>query len=772
MRTPPIRTIVMYNIGVCNPPLPGETQTIGTYCVAWDGSYNLDGMFGKRNGQYGFRARARINQVSPTAGNISIEQLRVFPGQNQTPIQVDVVDIHSIAFTPRIINGIFNGVDIKYRLSKDALTTIIIKDSYNNTVRNLINSAPRIGEGYPNGTLTNSDFWDGRDNNDNLLPQGNYLAYIDAHSEDSFGTDTANTTSFIIPITTAYININIRDINVKNLNNNATDYAQIFYKLNENATTYLDIFPQGTVFNNINCSTRSVSDLCFPNNPPIISLSSYTLRDQISSFIWEGKDSNGNYLCDGNYVFALSALNKYDIWTNSITTTTISINRGNVLSDFKLMNIISTNSLTLNPVYFSFDLKRPAKINLRIFDNNDNEIVALLSDELFSQGTHQLLWGWDKIEEKLIDVGSYKAKFITEDEFNCSMNKISTNTLSFSFNPFFIYDFNVSTESFENPLIFKFKTFKLSNVVYEIFDEQNNLLYKTTTKNSKTHYLPWNGRDFKGLRLKNGTYKLKLKVYPDNCNEPYDNCNLKYNLDYSFLLDRPVITDVNDNIPINEKKEVSILMPDKEIKIDIPPQTFTQDVIIKVSTVSLSTIGGSFDDVVKPLDFTFQVKNDKNEQPQKAVKFYIDYNENDFVGIDENKLVVTRYVPQNGRWVILKSKVYPDINRIEAETDHFSVFNLSQLVPANSLSNLRIYPNPFNPIKHTYGMKITGLPSECKIKIFTITGELVKKIDCDGSGFSIWDGRSSYSNIVGSGVYIIYISSNYGEKKIKVIVEK
>jgi hypothetical protein len=80
--TPPIRTISLYNIGTCAQAsgTPAE-QTLAdsvtgatSFCAAWDGSYNLNGIFGKTNGQFGFRAKVKTNQVSLTAGNISIEQ--------------------------------------------------------------------------------------------------------------------------------------------------------------------------------------------------------------------------------------------------------------------------------------------------------------------------------------------------------------------------------------------------------------------------------------------------------------------------------------------------------------------------------------------------------------------------------------------------------------------------------------------------------------------------------------------------------------------------
>nr|MDA8131199.1 hypothetical protein [Elusimicrobiota bacterium] len=103
--TPPIRTVSMYNIGTCNSSGNAEYR-IGSFCTAWDATYNLNGLFGKTNGQFGFRAKVRTNQVSATAGNISIEQTAAYPGQDQLPITVDVVNVHAVKSSPTVVGRI------------------------------------------------------------------------------------------------------------------------------------------------------------------------------------------------------------------------------------------------------------------------------------------------------------------------------------------------------------------------------------------------------------------------------------------------------------------------------------------------------------------------------------------------------------------------------------------------------------------------------------------------------------------------------------------
>jgi hypothetical protein len=85
----------------------------------------------------------------------------------------------------------------------------------------------------------------------------------------------------------------------------------------------------------------------------------------------------------------------------------------------------------------------------------------------------------------------------------------------------------------------------------------------------------------------------------------------------------------------------------------------------------------------------------------------------------------------------------------------------------NSLSNIRVVPNPYN-IRATslqFGSDQTvanrlaffGLPKYCVIKIFTETGDLIQTINhTNGSGDETWNSMTSSKQVVVSGLYIAY----------------
>ncbi len=84
---------------------------------------------------------------------------------------------------------------------------------------------------------------------------------------------------------------------------------------------------------------------------------------------------------------------------------------------------------------------------------------------------------------------------------------------------------------------------------------------------------------------------------------------------------------------------------------------------------------------------------------------------------------------------------------------------------AESLSRIRIVPNPFNlrALELQFGrlepgrIAFFGLPPECNIKIYTERGDLIATIEHNnGSGDEFWNSVTSSGQIIVSGIYIAY----------------
>ena len=254
------------------------------FCTPWDGSYEIDGEFGKSNGQYGYRTTIKTNYpgdgISVTS-QLDITHMIVYPGDTQIPIQVDVTNVHSVRSSPTLVGTspavISAPYKIRYRLSKDATTSINIMDPYETpgTVgpdgkkyihRRLVDGQPRDGEGFQGGAqndmvVTNEDSWDGRDDAGRLLPYGNYLVSIQASTKDEWSGANNEDLSRAVTRQLSLDPLKITDIKVTGLSKESTAYAMISYMLTEAATVHLEIYTPGTTFGDLNiCNVINAGD--------------------------------------------------------------------------------------------------------------------------------------------------------------------------------------------------------------------------------------------------------------------------------------------------------------------------------------------------------------------------------------------------------------------------------------------------------------------------------------------------------------------------------
>ncbi|MDD5687549.1 MAG: PKD domain-containing protein [Elusimicrobia bacterium] len=218
--------------------------------------------------------------------------------------------------------------------------------------------------------------------------------------------------------------------------------------------------------------------------------------------------------------------------------------------------------------------------------------------------------------------------------------------------------------------------------------------------------------------------------------------------------------------PISENSSV-----DSEISVLVPKEAFSTTV-----NLTLTAINAPISDITstKVVGYGVDILNDKNLQPLKEITITINYDESEIVGYDENKFVVGYYDENNQQWEALPTTVYPSDNKVVGRSSHLSMFALLESVlSAKDLSNVNIYPSPYNPAKHVQGMTIEGLTAGAPVKIYTLGGELARElVESGNSGNVVWDGKNNGGKLVASGVYIIYIEGTTGIKKVKIAIEK
>ncbi|MDE2291013.1 MAG: hypothetical protein KGL53_02925, partial [Elusimicrobia bacterium] len=130
------------------------------------------------------------------------------------------------------------------------------------------------------------------------------------------------------------------------------------------------------------------------------------------------------------------------------------------------------------------------------------------------------------------------------------------------------------------------------------------------------------------------------------------------------------------------------------------------------------------------------------------------------------------YDVPSGAWRLEEpSSIDLAAHTLTGSTPHFSSFG--GFVPAHAdLAALRVYPNPYRPdgsnrdAGHRFsagdplsGVIFDSLPPEATVRIFTVTGQLVRELGAVASGRIQWDARTSDGHDAASGVYLAVIKS-------------
>ena len=136
-------------------------------------------------------------------------------------------------------------------------------------------------------------------------------------------------------------------------------------------------------------------------------------------------------------------------------------------------------------------------------------------------------------------------------------------------------------------------------------------------------------------------------------------------------------------------------------------------------------------------------------------------------------LVMYRLDETNGLWVkVPGSTAHLGENEhyISADVNHFSVYML-MATAAGNLAEAYAFPNPFIPSKGHTTITFVNISSDSKIKIFTLTGDLVKTISAaGGTGQVSWDVKNEQGENLASGLYYYIIESSQDAKKGKLVI--
>ncbi|MCB4790540.1 MAG: Ig-like domain-containing protein [Elusimicrobia bacterium] len=162
---------------------------------------------------------------------------------------------------------------------------------------------------------------------------------------------------------------------------------------------------------------------------------------------------------------------------------------------------------------------------------------------------------------------------------------------------------------------------------------------------------------------------------------------------------------------------------------------------------------------------------------EKPIMLTIAYHDDDNNGIvdktcppiRETSLVVSYLDTKHNLWVRLPGSKVDAVNKtVTAPCRHFSIFAILG-APAMDLSFAYAFPVPFKAQDNS--ITFTNLSSNAVIKIYTVTGELVKTINhTSGDAQDTWDVKNEQGEAVASGTYLYLIKNEQEMKKGKLVI--
>ena len=95
-----------------------------------------------------------------------------------------------------------------------------------------------------------------------------------------------------------------------------------------------------------------------------------------------------------------------------------------------------------------------------------------------------------------------------------------------------------------------------------------------------------------------------------------------------------------------------------------------------------------------------------------------------------------------------------------------SILGREEIITEVMLESIRVVPNPyivssaFQEDVNGNRLKFTPLPNNCKITIYSITGEVVDIINHSGSGTAWWDLKNQKGKVIAPGLYIFRVETD------------
>ncbi|MFH1562367.1 MAG: PEGA domain-containing protein [Nitrospirota bacterium] len=250
----------------------------------------------------------------------------------------------------------------------------------------------------------------------------------------------------------------------------------------------------------------------------------------------------------------------------------------------------------------------------------------------------------------------------------------------------------------------------------------------------------------------------------------------KATLTVQIKVQKSGITGTSNSFSVLIPNDKPYYPPEKDnIKIEIESNSFEGDYILDIDQFlekdkdNIEFANDRFnqdptmDEIPNSIHkFTARNATQTIEFAEKAtITITFSYNPADLKQIDETKLKVYRLVKSGDRWqwIEVPSKVYSFINKITAQIPQMGIYILAGPVIANNFNDFVVFPNPLKKSRDGSIIEFAGLPADVSIRIYDISGNLVKYIENQTADWK-WNAGKE----VDSGIYIYIIEDKFGNQ--------
>ncbi|MFH1824863.1 MAG: IPT/TIG domain-containing protein [Candidatus Firestonebacteria bacterium] len=227
------------------------------------------------------------------------------------------------------------------------------------------------------------------------------------------------------------------------------------------------------------------------------------------------------------------------------------------------------------------------------------------------------------------------------------------------------------------------------------------------------------------------------------------------------------------------------------VSLSIPANTFSEDTAIiiedRLTDSDLEKVSKA--DKLKYLNMKINVILDNTVRKIESTEAEISDGKSlsltmSYSGIDDSvieKKFRTVRLNNEGKWEYVSSDCNVDTANKEVETavSSLSIFRIVQYVePSNNLNDVVVYPNPIDFSLGTGVVKFVNLTANPRLRVYTISGELVKEILPDTIGNSgndgriEFDGKNEVGEVIKRGIYIFLITDESCGRKVGKFVVK